>query len=365
MKIVFLMNSFYELNTGGAEYQAYMIAKELATKKHDISFIFTQNKNDQCQNKNRFKLYPIQKTRFFKLHLLKLIYFFKAYQHLKAVQPDIIYHRTFSSFLLLAHWYRFLHRNVKIILHISHDEDVQRLIIWFEKSRIVKSIDDFFRYIGLFFTKNIIVQSSYQQQLLLKNHNCKSVVIRNFCEVAEKKNINIKENIIVWIANVKPIKNPFEFIDLANDLKGNNYRFLMIGKPIGGKFRNQFYEALENSNVEYFGALTNKDVNSILCRSKILCCTSYGEGFSNTFLQAWIRRVPVVSLYVDPDDLIKKCKLGLHSKSYDKLKNDITSLIENPSELESMADRVKNFAEIFFLIQNNFYKFNDYLNRLK
>ena len=43
-------------------------------------------------------------------------------------------------------------------------------------------------------------------------------------------------------------------------------------------------------------------------KSKILINTSSFEGFPNTFVQAWANGVPVISLKVDPDNIIKKKK---------------------------------------------------------
>jgi len=160
------------------------------------------------------------------------------------------------------------------------------------------------------------------------------------------------------------MKNPFEFIKLANDLKGTQYHFLMIGRPPGGKFEEQFFRALEGSNVKYLGELSNEEVNKILCKARIFCCTSFGEGFPNTFLQAWMRKVPVVSLYVDPDDLIGRYRLGYHSKSYESLKMDTLNLITNPSILQNMAENVRKFAVNNFLLKNNIQGFHNYLTEL-
>lgn len=363
MKIVFLMHSFYEINVGGAEYQAYTISKKLIKHDHKINFVFLKSENEACNNSNSFNLFPIDRIRYKKLTPLKLIYCFKVLQLLKEIKPDIIYHRNFSSFLLMAHIYKLFNKKVKIIFHISHDNDTPKYKLNLRPSKILKSIDDLFRYFALYFTKNIISQTKFQQQKLLKNHKKHSSVIMNFSEPSKNIGYAVKENLIVWIANVKEKKNPLDFIRLANDLKNTDYRFVMMGKPPGGKFQKKFDATLKDSNVTYLGQVKNVTVNEILCKSKILCCTSFGEGFSNTFIQAWTRKVPVVSQYVDPDGLIEENGLGYCSQSYEALKDNVLTLIENPEILETMAKKVKYFSDDNFLIDNNFHKFIKFMEK--
>ena len=345
MKIVFLMHSYYELNKGGAEYQAFMIAKELLKFDFDVHFVFLQAGNAKTGNKNNTRLHPIKKSRFNILSNLKLIYFSNIYSKFKKIKPDVIYHRNLSSFLYVANSYGKFNKT-KIILHISHDKDVEEFKWSFNVKKILRCVDDYFKFRALRMVDIIICQTLKQQSTLMKNYHRSSVLIRNFYEPSYLEENLKKEDIVVWIGNVKRIKNPLDYIKLANILEKNKgYRFLLIGRePTERSLYQEFHAALLRSNVEYLGEISNSAVNEILSKAKILCCTSYAEGFPNTFIQAWVRKVPVVSLHVDPDNIIKKEKIGFHSKSFDQMVMDTKTLIEDDELRESMGQKAQRYA---------------------
>jgi len=85
----------------------------------------------------------------------------------------------------------------------------------------------------------------------------------------------------------------------------------------------------------------------------VFVSTSFEEGFPNTFIEAWINEVPVVSLYVDPDDIIKNNALGFHSGSFEKLVKDIKYLIENPQECRRMGKRARRYVKEYHNIEKN------------
>ena len=73
--------------------------------------------------------------------------------------------------------------------------------------------------------------------------------------------------------------------------------------------------------------------------------TSRYEGFSNTFIQAWRRKVPVVSLDVNPDNVLNREGIGLFSDgSYGKLKESVLTLIRDEELMSDMAKHAQEYA---------------------
>jgi glycosyltransferase involved in cell wall biosynthesis len=159
---------------------------------------------------------------------------------------------------------------------------------------------------------------------------------------------------IVWISNLKPLKQPELFIDLAEHFQSNrNAQFIMIGRPASGSWQKKLLEKINRlPNLEYIGELSINQVNTILSESHILVNTSEYEGFANTYIQAWMREVPVVALNSDPDDIIKTIEIGFHSKTFRRMVKDVKCLIENKHLRAEMGKRSKKFAINDFSISN-------------
>ena len=119
----------------------------------------------------------------------------------------------------------------------------------------------------------------------------------------------------------------------------------MIGRPASGRYQKQLEKAMEGlPNFHYRGVQSIDEVNLMLARAHVLVNTSLYEGFPNTFVQAWFRRVPVVSLNVDPDDVLKKEGLGFHSQSFEGVTRDAEQLITDPRLRESMGTKAHEYA---------------------
>jgi glycosyltransferase involved in cell wall biosynthesis len=84
------------------------------------------------------------------------------------------------------------------------------------------------------------------------------------------------------------------------------------------------------------------DANELYGRAKLLVNTSDVEGFPNSYLQAWGRGVPVITL-IDPDGVIEREGLGVGARSAAEIPDAIRRLLRDPIAREAASDRCRAF----------------------
>ena len=274
---------------------------------------------------------------------------FKLLKLLYQIQPDIIYQRVACAYTGIAAYYA-RRNNCKMVWHISSDNDVLPL-------QKTNSLTNGFRYIenkilkyGIRSSHHIIAQTNQQAEFLKKHYGrTPTEVVPNFHPMPQEK-INKTDPVkIVWVANFKPLKQPEYFIRLARDLiaLGEKVECIMIGAPAHWDL--SWQRSLENEiheigHLTYLGARPLEEVNSILAKAHILVNTSLYEGFANTFIQAWMRKVPVVSLHANPDGVLDQNEIGFFSGTYEKMLEKVLKLIKKPALRDKMGERSQAYA---------------------
>ncbi len=353
-KKICIFTSYFPLSKGGAEYQTYLIAKSLDSKYFDIFFLSFNRTNKSLLKMDGYKIYSIATNRFLsKFGKPYFLYYSKIKNILSYEKPDIVYRRMESSILgilcLLKKRLKF-----KLIWACASTNGLTKFRLHGLKS-ILNNFDELFRIYGIKNADKILVQTNEQKQILLKRFNRDSIIFPNIHPTGNTASVKKRKNIkILWIANFKQLKQPGYFIDLAEKLQNfTNTQFVMIGRLGKSKFHNNLNDRLKRvKNIEYRGELSLEDVQKTLAESHILINTSLYEGFSNTFIQAWMHKIPVISLNVDPDDMIKNNKIGFHSKTFGHLVKDTKTLIENNKLRTEIGERAQKFAVEKFSIKN-------------
>jgi len=151
---------------------------------------------------------------------------------------------------------------------------------------------------------------------------------------------------VAWVAMLRQHKRPDLLIEIARKLP--EVRFVVCGgvtrhrSPAG--YSAQMLSALQTiPNIEFLGQVAPEQALRIIENAALLLSTSDSEGFPSTFLEAWTRRTPVISVTVDPDHLLKNEGLGIVSGSVQQAALDIQDLIGRSDTREEIGLRARDY----------------------
>jgi Glycosyltransferase len=329
---------------GGAQYQAKCLVERLA-RREEFKIFYLARKINHDYVANGYKLIQIAKPG----GLRRFGSFLDAPQLirlLKDIKPDIIYQRGLMAYTGIAHYFAKMH-GCKMIFHIAHDWDVTP----FRPKELSPGtafniVERWIAEYGLRNVDYIVAQTQQQCKLLIHNYGREATaIVKNMHPLpneAIEKELPIR---VVWVANFKPMKQPEVFVRLARDLQDlQAVEFIMIGRP-GERdlYKSLIKEVAGIGNLRYCGGQAIEQVNAILARAHVFVNTSIAEGFPNSFIQAWMRKVPVVSLSVNPDGIFSDGRIGFYSGTYERLREDVRRLIYE----EGLRTQMGEFAQAY------------------
>lgn len=347
-KIVFLHPAHFEQSMGGAERQIALLITHL--RKHftklQIYFIY-EDSGVEVKNNENISLLPLKKLKLNKrfgdrwfLHRKQIL------SYLEQIQPDVIYTRFYSSWSGIAADYS-KKNNCIHFWALASDKDVTRLKEPVSIFKPLNRIENKWVRIAYKNANYIITQNNFQQEMLKTEYEREGVLIRQSAEecVSDYNLKSIEKIRVSWIANLKPLKQPELFIQLANEFKDDTgIEFIMIGRP-DKQYNSLLDDAKKNlPNFSYLGEMSNDKVNDQLLSSHILVNTSEYEGFSNTFVQAWMRKVVVVSLNSNPDNLLSDNKIGFLAGNFDTICSILRKLTVNLDLMRSISEAAYKHA---------------------
>ncbi len=367
--ICFLLPGWVTKQTGGAELQSYLLTEELIKRGWSVEVVTRNDKITQFMYLNdKIKYHYYKESKSYLLnYFIVLFTIFHTHSFFYYVRTDA---RILIGALTL---YSYLFKRKLIYAIAGDDELLHNSYYQYQRSknksfiRYIKLIDAWLIDLILKFKKNkidlIITQTEFQQKELLKNKGLASVVIRNsFNDITIlRAKPAIKKNIVLWVGNMRPVKKPEIFIEIAKSFSGKKWEFVMIGESSG-------YELLleyNNNYVNHIGQLSYEDTNKCFQSAKILINTSSNEGFPNTFIQAWLNKVLVISYHVNPDNLLDNNQLGFCASSdFTKCTAILNKAMNNYSEFQLMIDNAALFAENNFNLKKNTDLFEREINAL-
>jgi glycosyltransferase involved in cell wall biosynthesis len=194
--------------------------------------------------------------------------------------------------------------------------------------------------------QRLIVQTERQAELARKVFpGLEPIVIPSFAEPAEPA--RAEPEYFLWSDRLTGYKRPEKYLELAAAMP--EARFRMIAFPTqetSAELRDRVESAARAlPNLELLPRRSRREALAEMELAIAIVKTSKVEGMPNTFLEAWARGVPVLSLSVDPDDRIAERGVGLLAEgSMERLIEGARQLRGDPELRAAIGARGRAFV---------------------
>lgn len=331
---------------GGAEVQQSLVARALAARGHRVSMIsmdFGQREGEVIDGVRQLKMHApdagIPVLRYLHPRLSSV------WAAMRRADAQVYYQRGSGALTGFVAAFARRHGRASVFAG-AHDADFEPALslIRFARDRAV------YRW-GLHRVDRVVVQSERQRELCLANFGRDAVRIES-C-YAHRGRPAAHDGVVLWVATAKRHKRPHLFLELAAALP--QYCFRLVGGAASGSDEQAYFESLRERaaalpNVDMTGFVPVADVEAHFDAAAVFVNTSLGEGFPNTFLQAWSRGVPTVSFF-DPQIVSDGEPVGQVVSDLDAMRERIDALMREPGRWQACSARARRGFERRFSIE--------------
>lgn len=321
---------------GGESVQRALLARALARRGHDVSMVVAdlgQADGARWGAVRTFRAYRPDAG----VPVLRFIHprWSGIWSALERADAELYYTSCAGMQVGLLALFCRRHRR-RFVFRSASDTDCDgaRLLVRFARDRWL------YEY-GLRRADAILVQSAAQAAALARNYGLSGRVAGMLVEAphaAPARDIDV-----LWVGNARRLKRPDRVLELAARLP--QAKIHMAGGPLPGEerlFHAVRKEAAAHRNVTFHGPLPYREANDLYSRAKLLLNTSDIEGFPNSYLQAWIRGVPVVTL-IDPDGVIGREGLGEVVAPAARMADSVARLLGDRAARDAASERCRAF----------------------
>ncbi len=200
----------------------------------------------------------------------------------------------------------------------------------------------------------VVCRTDEQIRRLRARYSCEGILIRTGHPVPPVSPAGSK-SAILWVGRMHPLKQPAMFLDLAERLPDERFVLVLT--------RDEAHEELRRSVGARAAALPNvtvhedvawEEVGRFFEGAKLFVNTSTYEGFPNTFVQAAMQAVPILSWAVDPDGVLTRHRIGYCAGgSFDRLLEEARRVCASKAHRVDMGRRARDYAKQYHDLQQS------------
>lgn len=302
IKVLFISRSVYPLfnpkcsaTFGGSEVDVFHISTELAKDNNYQVFCATGNFGQIRQE----KLLGVKLIRTYSTGDLYIKKMYLIAKTIIKVKPHYLFLQgSISSTLPIFLLCRII--GTKPVFKFASMADLTK-----------KKLRNPFLFFGLKLSFKIVTQTNLQKIALKNILGLESLVIKNGIRENNLSKRPIKKSIILWVGRSAKVKRANIFIELAK--KHPHKKFLMICPKANNNsadYLSLTREARKVKNLRFIKYVPFNQIEEYFEKAICFVNTSLYEGFPNTFVQATMKGVPIISLTVNPDNFLQNNKCG-------------------------------------------------------
>ncbi|MBR9914825.1 MAG: glycosyltransferase family 4 protein [Algicola sp.] len=366
--IVFAMPWHITERGGGAEVQANYLSQELAKRGFKVSYIcqtIEPNKVDTVETIGQVSVYWLRPSGRFPWRDQN-----KYLAPLREIQPDYILQRLSSNVSYVLG--NFAKKNKCQFIWVCTDNmspfkdfhqakfkkyfSVKKLgFLKYNVFLMNAKIMDWYRNKGMSHVDLALHQNKTQKALLKKEFGLDSQKLISGHPEPQRTleaNERFQKKTILWCANFGRHKRPTMFVELAKRLEHTDYNFIMVGGHSDKAYVASILKDAPN-DLKTTGHLSFDDALNYFSEASIFVNTSApgGDGFPNTYIQSWLRGVPVISFGFDPDHVIAQNNLGTVVDNVDEAMIAIERWLSSAPEYVKKSNAIVDFAKSHYTIE--------------
>jgi glycosyltransferase involved in cell wall biosynthesis len=265
---------------------------------------------------------------------------------LRRLEPDVCYRRSLDFEIFPLTGYAKL-TDARFIYGVAHDDELTASPRKFDGGLKTTRPYRWLNRQALAAADAVITQNPTQTELAKQLGRTIVAEIPNCysAESADPIDWSYDSPVVFWAARFAEWKQPEIVLELAQSLP--EVTFVMAGGGGDGDLFERFSQrAAGVDNLAVLGHIPFEKIDRYFAAADLFLNTSEEEGFPNTFLQAWANEIPVVSLQVDPDDVLTDEDIGVVADgSVSTLREQIKTLAENPEQVAKLGQRSREYLE--------------------
>jgi glycosyltransferase involved in cell wall biosynthesis len=148
----------------------------------------------------------------------------------------------------------------------------------------------------------------------------------------------------LWVSRCQPVKRPHLFLDLVEAMPSSSFE-MICPREDASLWKTVAKRAAILPNLRFIEKVPYHEIQRHYDAARVFVNTSEWEGWPNSFIQAGLGRVALLSLDVNPDGIFQRFGLGRFAAGdFEKFKADARNIMDDSAALESMQAGCAGFV---------------------